>query len=192
MNQISKAIVACSFVALAATSQAALKTKTKSNNCNERSTSCSEADTASEEISLFWGSDTPSDVHIISGTATPATGTEWSFGASNSSSAAAGGATSGGKLKYNGTHLTNVSRTKSDVDLGPGSMTLSFDGPAGGACPVTYDANNPIKGVGIVIKKNPGTSAERLSFSDVTVTQCDASGMTFSYAKGTKSWQLTR
>lgn len=174
MKQVSNAIFACSLVALATTAQAALKTRTKSNQCNERSAMCS------EEISLLWGSDTPVDVHILSGTATPVTGTEWSFGASNQSSTSSSSGMSAGKVD-----VRDFSVTKSP---GPGRMTISFDGPAGGACPVTYDAVNPIKGVGVVVKKNPGGSTERYSFSDVSVSHCDANSITFSYVKA--SWNL--
>lgn len=183
MKQIRKAIFACSLAALAATSHAAEKTRTKSNNPNERAVASSEAGSTSDEVVLLWGSDKPADVHVLSGTATPTTGPEWSFGASNQSSASSGGM-GAGKVAMQDMHVAKSS--------GPGTMSLSFDGPAGGACPVAYDAVSPIKGVGVVIKKNPGGSAERLSFSDVTVRKCDTTGITFSYAKGTKSWQLTR
>lgn len=86
MRTSSAALVAALFALTATSASAAQKTRTKSNNANEMQI-------ASETVQLLWGSDAPSDVHILGGTITPVTGTEWSFGASNSPSASSSGMT---------------------------------------------------------------------------------------------------
>lgn len=119
--------------------------------------------------------DAPSSVHIVSGTGKPVSGTEWSLGASNQPSASSSGMASG-KTSY-----SDLGVTKRSPGPSPGTMSLSFDGASGGACPISVDAVKPIGGIGLVIKKNPGTGSERMTFTGVSVSRCDASGMTFSY-----------
>ena len=55
---------------------------------------------------------------------------------------------------------------------------MSFRGGAGDACPFAVDALDPGKGIHVVIKKNPGNSAERYALSGAVVTRCDGSGAT--------------
>ena len=177
MKNSVKLAMACSLAALAATSQAALKTKIKSNNCNDRSATCSEPAAESETISLIWNGEEMTGVHAIGATATAMSGESFSWGVSNPSSMSYDGMASGKTG-----HVTLNRRT---VTSGPGSISVEFDGQSSGACPVSYDAFSPIKGVGVVIKKNPGSSSERYALSGVTVTRCDASGITMTYSSVT-------
>ena len=58
---------------------------------------------------------------------------------------------------------------------------MSFGDAAGDACPFAVDALDPGTGIGVVIEKNPGNSAERYAGSGAVVTRCDGSGATISY-----------
>jgi hypothetical protein len=177
MIRTGKIVLAISLLTLATTAHADQKVKTKSNIKNDRMSPTTETGVTADEISLVWGSDTPTVVHVQSGTATPVSGTAWSLGSSNSTSSSM----ANGKV-----NVQDISMAKRPE--GPGSVSLNFGGSVGGTCPLTYDAVSPVKGVGVVIKKNPGGSAERTMFDDVTVAQCDASGVTFSYGKA--SWNV--
>ena len=116
--------------------------------------------------------DSVSAVHVVSVTGTPVSGDEFSFGATQSSSASSASAKTG-----------HVSINRRTVASGPGTLDLRFGATPDGACPFDVAAAvSPIKGVGVVIKSNkPPYPTERYIMSGVNISRCDGAGATVSY-----------
>ena len=159
MRYFGTLLFACSLVASSAAVQA------------KQAVAAPELLVEGETVALIINGEEATAARAVSATASAMSGESFSWGVSSPPSAMANGKASMSSF--------NVMKRAT----GPGSVSIGFDGQLSGACPVTYDAINPIKGIGIVVKKNPGGSSERHSFSGITVTRCDASGMTFTYAK---------
>ena len=111
-------------------------------------------------------------VHIKEATLEAVSGKRIKWGTSNSEPEA----------RRIGVAGNDVISLREAVASSPGTLTLTFAGEAGGACPFAVDAVKPVKSVGIVIKKNrPPWPTDRYMLSGVTVTRCDGGGATIGY-----------
>ena len=125
----------------------------------------------SDTITLEIDSRSADGVHIKEATLEAVSGKRIKWGTSNSEPEA----------RRIGAAGNDVVGLREAVASSPGTLTLTFAGEAGGACPFAVDAIKPVGGVGIVIKKNPGSGYERYMLSGVTVTRCDGGGATIEY-----------
>ena len=154
-------------VIVPASSQELLKTKTKSNQSNDRVIAAPIAQgtiPAVDGLSFSWGASNPQVAQLTTADFAPVSGTAFSECADVCSASA--------KVSMSSFNIMKRAAESS----GPGSVTLHFaDGSS-----VCAAAAGPIKGAVIKGGRNPGGD---YALTGAVVTQCDSSGMTVSYQR---------